>query len=455
MNLQNLKVTIPLLALIIGAGHTVAAVSPEEAAQLGNELTPVGAQRSGNGDGTIPEWTGGMTTPPPDYEPGGQRIDPFADESPLFTITAENYQQYAERLTVGQTALFDRYPDFRMPVYPTHRTAAAPQFVYDFTKQNAIRTRIIEDGSGVTNAYGGYPFPIPQNGIEVLWNHNLRWMGRGSQKNYINLTVYPNDEATVGQGEMWESYPYYNPEGTLESFAGDIWHLMLQYSLPVRRKGEVILLRDPLNALSSPRQAWQYIPGQRRVRRAPTISHDTPNAQFSGQATYDDAFMFNGTPDRYNVKLIGKREVYIPYNSNGMLLEAQKGLDTIKTMATPHFPDPELARWELHRVWVIEAQLKEGSRHIYHKRTFYVDEDSWAIAATDIYDGRDNLWRVGFSSFLNAYDVPVTAIRFYWHTDLQNGVYALNEVDVDPVRYYEGENDNFYTPAQVRKMSRR
>lgn len=455
MSLHKLKATMPLLALVFGAGQALAAVSPEDAARLGSELTPVGAERAGNADGTIPAWNGGMTTPPPGYEPGGQRIDPFAEESPLLTITAENYQQHAERLTAGQIALFERYPGFRMPIYPTHRTAAAPQFVYDFTKKNATRSRLNEDGSGVIDAYGGYPFPIPENGFEVLWNHNLRWLGSGSRKNYINLTVYPNGEATVGQGELWETFPYYDPEGTLESFEGDNWLLMLQYSLPVRRKGEVILVRDPLNAVTSPRQAWQYIPGQRRVRRAPTISHDTPNAQFAGQATYDDAFMFNGTPDRYNVELIDKREVYIPYNSNGMLLKAQEGLDTIENIATPHFPDPELARWELHRVWVIEATLKEDSRHLYEKRTFYVDEDSWAIAATDIYDGRDNLWRVGFANLLNAYDVPLTAIRSYWHTDLQNGAYAFNEVDLEPVRYYEGEGDNFYTPAQVRKMSRR
>lgn len=442
--------------LALAATQAAAAVSAEEAARLGKDLTPVGAERAGNADGTIPEWAGGMTTPPAGYQPGGSRIDPFADEQPVFVIDAGNFQQYADKLTQGQKALFEKYPDsFKMPVYPTHRTAAAPEFVYEATKANATRAELISGGNGVDKAYGGYPFPIPKNGNEVIWNHLLRWLGEGAFKKYAYFTVYPSGEKSVGAGDLWETYPYYDAKGSLASFEGDFFHLMLEYSLPVRRKGEVILVRDPVNMANNPRQAWQYIPGQRRVRRAPTIAFDTPHVQFSGQATYDDSFMYNGSPERYDWNLIGKREVYIPYNNNGLVVAAEKGDSEIEKIATPRHPNPDYLRWELHRVWEVEATLKEGKRHTYGKRTFYIDEDSWAAVATDIYDGRGELWRVGFASLLDAYDVPVTSIRAYWHTDLQNDTYSLNEVDVEPMRFYEGEGDNFYTPAQVRQMSRR
>ncbi|GGO89457.1 hypothetical protein GCM10011348_47260 [Marinobacterium nitratireducens] len=445
-----------LTALTVASSHALAFVSTEDAARLGNELTPVGAERAGNADGSIPEWTGGMTKAPAGYVPGGPRIDPFADEKPLFVIDASNYKEYGDRLTVGQKALFEKYPDtFRMPVYPSHRTAAAPQFVYDQTRANATRAELISGGDGVANAYGGYPFPIPQNGHEAIWNHLLRWLGEGAFKKYQYLTVYPNGDRSVGAGDLWETYPYYNSKGSLDSFGGDTFHLMLEYSLPVRRKGEVILVRDPVNAASSPRQAWQYIPGQRRVRRAPTIAYDTPHVQFAGQTTYDDSFMYNGAPDRFDWKLVGKKEMYIPYNNNGMLVAAKKGDDEIKAIATPRHPNPDYARWELHRVWVVEATLKEGTRHVYGKRTFYLDEDSWAAVATDIYDGRGEIWRAGFASLLNAYDQPVTVIRGYWHADLQNDTYAFNELDIEPIKFYEGEDDGFYSPSTVRQMSRR
>jgi hypothetical protein len=457
MNSKQSLLAIAGLSLTFCMGNVVAKVSPEQAAKLGKELTPVGAIRGGNVDGSIPEWTGGMTTPPVGYKgEGTSRIDPFSDEKPVLVITASNYKDHGEKLTQGQKALFERYPDtFNMPIYKTHRTAAAPQWVYDNTKTNATNAELTGGGDGVANAYGGYPFPIPQNGYEVIWNHTLRWLGQGSNKKYRNLTVYSNGDKTIGEGTLWETYPYFDPEGDVTSFGGNILNLLVQYSLPVRRKGEVILVRDPVNAVTSPRQAWQYIPGQRRVRRAPTIAYDTPNAQFSGQATYDDSFMWNGSPDRYDWKLIGKQEKYISYNNNGLLIAAEKGDAEIEKISTVHHMNPDYSRWEKHRVWVVEATLKDNKRHVYGKRTFYLDEDSWAVAATDIYDGRGNLWRAGFANLLNAYDVPTTAVRAYWHTDLQNGAYALNELDYQPIKFYQGEADKFYTPGQVRKMSRR
>jgi hypothetical protein len=446
--------TVAMLSL--SATTAFAKVSASDAAKLGKELTPVGAERAGNSDGTIPEWTGGMTTAPAGYKgEGTTRIDPFADEKPLFTITASNYKDYGDKITVGQQALFAKYPDtYKMPVYTTHRTAAFPQSVYDNTSTNALNAELTPDGNGVVKAFGGYPFPIPKNGHEAIWNHTLRFLGEGDYKYFRNSTVYSNGTKTVGIGNAWESYPYFDQDSDVNSYNGNILQLLVKYELPVRRKGEVILVRDPVNAVDAPRQAWQYIPGQRRVRRAPTIAFDTPNAQFAGQSTYDDGFMFNGSPERYDWKLVGKKEMYISYNNNKLIasLEQEGGAEAFET---PHHTNPDLARYELHRVWVVEATLKEGKRHVYGKRTMYLDEDSWALVATDIYDGRGELWRVGLSNMLNAYDVPLTTLRSYYHTDLQNGVYAANEMDIKPIKIDKGEKDKFFTPQQVRKMSKR
>ena len=51
---------------------------------------------------------------------------------------------------------------FSLPVYPTHRTAAAPQYVYDNTALNVSRTQLNPNGGrlGFTGGYGGIPFPI-------------------------------------------------------------------------------------------------------------------------------------------------------------------------------------------------------------------------------------------------------------------------------------------------------
>jgi hypothetical protein len=108
-----------IIGALIGAlaalpGLTLAAVSAEEAARLGTTLTPIGAEKAGNADGSIPAWTGGQTTAVPGFVPGGHYPDPYADDRPLFTITAANAQQYRDKLSPGQLALLQRYPTWKM-----------------------------------------------------------------------------------------------------------------------------------------------------------------------------------------------------------------------------------------------------------------------------------------------------------------------------------------------------
>ena len=134
-----------LLLPLFGATVAHAAVTADEAAKLKTELTPLGGERAGNKDGTIPAWTGGYTTPIPGDKPGGRRGDPFKGEKPLFSITARNLGQYEEKLSDGQKALLKKDPEYRIDVYKTHRTAVAPQAVYDNTFRNATRAKLVDD----------------------------------------------------------------------------------------------------------------------------------------------------------------------------------------------------------------------------------------------------------------------------------------------------------------------
>ncbi|GGO78909.1 hypothetical protein GCM10011348_11900 [Marinobacterium nitratireducens] len=453
MSFKRSILAATVTALALNAGMAIAKVSPEEAAKLGNELTPFGAERAGNADGSIPEWTGGLTTAPAGYTKGGQLVDPFADEKPLYTVTSQNLAEYGDMLSDGQKALFAKYPDFKMNVYPTHRTAPIPDWVAENTKTNALNAELTPNGNGVTNAYGGIPFPIPQNGNEAIWNHTLRWYGEGKDATYESATIYANGSRAVTAGHLIETYPYYYKDGDITSFNGNIIQLLLEYSLPTRRKGEVTLVRDPVNAAKEPRQAWQYIPGQRRVRRAPTIAFDTPDPGSNGLTTYDQAFMFNGSPERYNWELIGKKEMLVPYNSYKFLTAHDKGTSFEELWPT-NFTNPDFERWEKHRVWVVEATLREDSRHIYGKRRFYLDEDSWFVLMTDMYDGRGELWRYGHSHPVVMYGNSVIA-RAVTNYDLQSGDYAVQEYDTIPYTQEATKDDNFYTPQNVRQMARR
>jgi hypothetical protein len=414
-----------LLALLIagacGAPLAHAAVSAEEAAKLKSTLTPLGAERAANKDGTIPAWDGGMTKAPAGYKPGDARPDFFAAEKPIVSINAGNMAQHEGKLTDGVKALMKKYPDFHIDVYPTHRSAAAPQWVYDNTYKNATRARLVDGGHGTENAYGGIPFPIPKDGYEVIQNHRLAWAGTYTQSP-VRVWVVTADgrRAMASGGTQTFRRQYYDPEGSLEKFDGYVQLGKFAATEPGSKAGEAILAHDTLNA-SMPRGLWQYLVGQRRVRKAPSVAYDTPDSVTSSIGLFDEAFMLFGPIDKHELKLVGKREIYIPYNNN------RAASAKVADLVTPKTLNPALVRWELHRVWEVEATLAAGKRHVVPKRKYYIDEDTWQIILIDGWDAKGELWRTNFTLTLLAPDIPALVGGMLWGGyDLQTGAYYLN-----------------------------
>jgi len=368
---------------------TQAAVSMDEAAKLMTDLTPFGAEQSGNKEGTIPAWEGGYTTAPAGYKSGDGRTDLFPAEKPLYSITATNMETYADKLSDGVKALLRKYPDsFRLDVYPTHRTAAAPQWVYDNTIKNATNAKVSADGLKVQSAYGGIPFPIPKSGVEAMWNHKMMWMGELTALNVSGFIGTGDGKVVLAsRANNIVRSPYYIKDGSLEAFNGEISQMRVWITGPSHKAGEQFLVID---SGDKPRQAWQYLTGQRRVRKAPTICCDAPEEVNSGVDNWDESFGFWGDLDRYDWTLVGKKEVYIPYNSNRFFEKAH----TADKLVGPHHLNPDMVRWELHRVWVVEASLAPGKRHVVPKRRFYLDEDTWGAVLSEGWDAQGTLWRV-------------------------------------------------------------
>jgi len=223
---------------------------------------------------------------------------------------------------------------------------------------------------------------------------------------------------------------------------------------PPRLTGNVLLVHETLDQVKQPRKAWRYNAGQRRVRRAPQVAYDAPGTGADGLRTVDNFDMFNGAPDRYNWKLVVKKELYIPYNAYKL---HSPDLSYEQIHQKGHL-NPEYTRYELHRVWVVEATLKEGARHIYGKRTFYLDEDTWQAAVIDHYDTRGNLWRVAEAHKIQYYDEKIpfyTAEALY---DLQSGRYltiGLTNEEKEPYIFNIGEERKSFQPAALRRAGKR
>lgn len=405
------------------AGAALAAVSADEAKQLGNTLTPTGAEKAGNKDGTIPAWSGGMTTAPAGFQKGsGKRVDPFASDKPRLTITGKDVAANADKLTEGTKELLKRYPTMRVDVYPTHRPVVYPAKVVENTAKNATGAKIIDDGLGTDNVLPGLPFPIPKTGYEVMWNHLLNYRGLGFTAKYDVWNVDASGRPTLATtGEGTYAWPMFDAKRTgVMKETDPFWYVKFQYLAPARRNGEAMLVWDSANPLKQGRRAWMYLPGQRRVRLAPDIAYDTPNPASAGASTYDDGSLFNGAMDRYDFKLVGKKEMIVPYGNYKLTYFAKPAEAT----AANHL-NPDMVRWELHRVWVVEATLKPGKRHIYAKRNFYVDEDSWAVVASDAFDARGQLFRSGFSLSSFSYDVPAMWTDTQVFYDFIGGLYTV------------------------------
>ena len=420
MSHHHTKTLVALCGALLLSG-VVQASTPEEAAQLKTTLTPLGGERAGNKDGTIPAWDGGYTKAVPGFTNGGRRPDPFASEKPLYSITAKNAAQYADKLSEGVKAMLKKYPDtYRVDVYPTHRTAAAPQWVYDNTAKNAVNGKL--NGLTPEGVYGGIPFPIPKSGAEAMWNHSLRWRGSDWHVDFRGIQVTADGKPVVtvdGRGDF--QMPYYAKDGDAASFNGDYWLIRLVNAGPPIRAGEAILGRENLKAERS--QAWVYLTGQRRVRKLPIACCDTPTPATAGIMAFDEVDVFSGRLDRFDWKLVGKKEMVIPYNANKMLQPK------VSELLGQHHLNPDHIRWELHRVWVVEASLAAGKRHQAPKGRYYLDEDTWTAVLGDRWDANGQLWKTMFANPIVMPDLPATVppqqFGFY---DLVSGAWYVNGV---------------------------
>lgn len=457
MNMKRLTMlasaTLGALTISVGAHAELAAA---DLAKLGTTLTPLGAEKGANAAGTIPAWDGGLTKVPAGitFKAGGSYPDPFPNDKPLFTISAANMDKYTANLSPGQIAMMKQYPTYKLNVYTTRRTAAFPEGHYKETRECAAKAKLAPGGNGVVGCLGGIPFPIPKDGNEAIWNHGVRYIGDTFAQNWSQAAVTATGDFALVKFEYEYDISYGNLSKPVAQREENKRLNFLQITTaPARLAGQILLVHDTVDQAKEPRSAWTYNPGQRRVRLAPNVAYDNPGTAADGLRTNDDFGLFSGATDRYDWKLVGKKEMYIPYNSYRANDPKVKIADQLK----PGHINPDLTRYELHRVWVVDATLKAGTSHIYARRTFYLDEDSWAVVMVDKYDGRGQLWRFAEFHNENWYNVPMWFGTVEVHHDLQSrryiamGLRSEETVIYQPIKRTAAD----FTPQNLRNLGTR
>lgn len=443
---------VPLAFMNINA---VAKVSPEEANKIGEQLSPLGAEIAGNESGTIPAWTGGLNSKNmPKSSDTGRPDNPFADEKPLFVITSKNLTDYKNNLTPGQLAMFTKFPDYKMPVYKTHRSVAYPESIYPVIKSNALNTSLVASGYGLSDFDTTIPFPIPNNGLEVVWNHITRFRGGSAVRVATAIPVQSGGAfvpVKITDRLVWPEYL----DGGRDADKDDnvLFYYLQSITAPARLTGTALLIHETIDQYKEARRAWVYNSGQRRVRRAPNVAYDGPGAGTDGLRTTDNYDMYNGSPDRYEWTLKGKKEIYIPYNAYALL---NPDLEYDDIIDAGHL-NPKHLRYELHRVWEVEANVKADSRHIYSKRTLFIDEDSWGASVIDHYDNRGQLWKMAEAHNIQFYDVDTPWMVAETLHDLDSGRYLVTGLSNEEPKFMEWGGKatrQDFTSAALRRAGR-
>jgi hypothetical protein len=470
MHLRRLCVPIVLI-LAAFAVEVHATASPAEAARLGEDLTPVGAIRAGNAEGTVPPWTGPANfseeqkrytraqvedlrkNRPEELEDQLRRQAGDAAAKALFEINKANMARYADRLTDGQKAMLQKYPQYKLKVYPSIRTAFYPPQIDRATIENATLASL-EGTDVVKNARLGFPFPIPKSGAEVIWNHKLKFRGSSARRYNNQAIVKPDGSMLLTKLVEDVKLKYANLKEPTARGAPQLFGFYFSQVLsPPRVAGQLTLVHESAGSSSGGRVAWIFTPGLGRVNRAPEVGYDNPAVGTDNEQYNDQIDVFNGALDRYNWKLVGRKEIYIAYNS--YLINSPRV--KYKDILTPFHINQNLARYELHRVWVVEANLRQGTRHNFARRVFYVDEDSWSIAAVDCYDGRGQLWKVQEAHLLTAPFIPTTTGIPELIYDLQsNRYFATTLSNEDAITDFEITfPDNYFDPASMKRRAGR
>ena len=421
-------------AILLLAGCALQAqakVDMTQAARLGSDLTPLGAERAGNTAGTIPAWDGGVTSAPAGYQPGMHHLDPFKADAVQYVINSKNMGQYQALLPEGLKALLQKRPEYFLQVYPTRRSASAPQRIYDATRMNALNAELISGDNGVDGVAAGIPFPLPKTGQEAIWNHIMRY--RGEQIHFVTnqAAVLSNGSYTLLKLER-DIYFLYGRDGmTPQGLNNTLFYYRYNVVAPSKLAGSALVVQETLDQVLAIRKAWRFSRGERRVRRLPMLAYDSLQPDTNGMATADVVDSYNGAPDRYEWTLSGKREMLVPYNSYAVHQQGIAYEDILKEKTV----NPQLLRYELHRVWVVEASLRKGFSHPYAKRRFYLDEDSWQILAVDVYDKKGELVGLQESHPINYYDAPMFGSTLETIYDFPGNRYFADGLDNNEPMY--------------------
>ncbi len=416
------------------------------------DISLVGADPGPNESGEIPAWVGiaGLQCPA-DYEKGDFLPNPYEAEKPLYRIDHTNVDKYKHRLSFGQVTRLKRHKRFYMNIYPAHRNLEYLPEYYAATIETQKSVKIDEDNT-LIGFKGGVAFPHAKNGLEAAWNVRRMYTSDDAMSSLVDRIVSPAGKIkktiqiakvmTLGEGRITHKLP--NPNKLAQK-------IVAFYTYPADTAGTCFMAYSYLDSTKLD-ETWLYLPTLRRVRRAPSM---TGGGQIDGELCMDENGQeFRGNVNDWTWKLHGKKEHYVAYNCFSIFVKGTKPEDECWAQDL----NPERLRYELHRVYKLEANAIEGLNHPYKKRVGFYDEDAWQPLLGDRYDKRGDIYRQ-FEAYTYAdYCEKMRQTMGYLYMNLVSGRYELFGGNLDENSqanmYNIGMEESFFTVQNMRRLGR-
>jgi hypothetical protein len=330
----------------------------------------VGAEQAGDPNNNIPAWTGGLDT---GALAGAHYADPFAADKPIDMVSAANGGRWQAWLTPGTQMRLLSDADLRLPVYPTRRSAADSAEFYAGTRENAMRAGM-HDGLP-EHISVGIPFPVPDKGMQVIWNHLLRDRPAFGQRTFVQAFVQPNARLlshTIVQrfANYWPVPVKKHPE---EIPLASLLELTI---VPQRLAGSVMMLRATLNQAS---KMWLRDAGALWLAKVTDAAPGTSVLGAAGLMDVDQLDGYLGPPGLYDWSLIGKEARLVPYNAYKL------DTDDLNAALTPRHMNADVLRYEIHRTWHVRGTCRAEMSCHFNRRDYWLDEDTWQILLGDLY----------------------------------------------------------------------